>query len=129
MLSAIYPDVPGGVALVGSNKNGIFGICDLPTAERGSESWHIPDALSIAGVSQDFAYLILSDRRLAAVEKKKGTVQWVSLLDGISEVIPTMNDWTRSDEQFRLICLTKSRHLACLREAKEAVRRALKARE
>jgi outer membrane protein assembly factor BamB len=129
VLSAIYPDVPAGVAFVGSNKNGIFGICDRPTPERGTEAWHIADAVSIAGVSQDFAYLLLSDRRIAAVEKKKGTVQWVSLLDGVREVVPTMNDWTRSDEQFRLVCLTESGHLACLKEAKEAVRRALKARE
>jgi outer membrane protein assembly factor BamB len=129
VLAAIYPDVPAGVAFVGSNKNGIFGICDRPTPERGTEAWHIADAVSIAGVSQDFAYLLLSDRRIAAVEKKKGTVQWVSLLDGVRQVVTTMNDWTRSDEQFRLVCLTDSGHLACLKEAKEAVRRALKARE
>ncbi len=129
VLSAIYPDVPSGVAMVGSHRNGIFGIIDRPTPDRGSEAWHIADAVSIAGVSQDSAYLILSDRRLAAVEKKKGTVQWVSLLDGVREIVPTMNDWTRPDEQFRLICLTESGHIACLKEAKEAVRRALKARE
>jgi len=128
--SAIYPDVRAGVALVGSNKNGIFGICDLSkAAEHGTASWHIPDAVSIAGVSPDFAYLVLSDKRLAAVKKKDGTVQWVSLLDGIRSLVPTMNDWTRPDEQFRLVCLTRSGHLACLREPKESVRRALEARE
>ena len=115
--------------MVGSHKNGIFGICDRPTPARGTEVWHIPDAISIAGVSPDLAYLILSDHRLAAVEKKKGTVQWVSLLKGIREVVPTMNDWTRSDEQFRLVCRTTSGHLVCLREAKEAVRRALQKRK
>jgi outer membrane protein assembly factor BamB len=128
VLAAIYPDVPAGVAFVGSNKNGFFGILDRPTPEAGEELWHIPDAVSIAGVSEDFAYFNLSDQRLAAVEKKKGIVQWVSLLAGIREVVPTMNDWTRPDEQFRLICVTDSGHLACLRESKEAVRRALKAR-
>jgi len=127
--SAIYPDVRGGVALVCSNKNGIFGICDRAAPEQGTPYWHIPDAVSIAGVSPDFAYLILSDKRLAAVQKKEGTVQWVSLLDGIRSLVPTMNDWTRPDEQFRLICLTESGHLACLREAKESVRRALEARQ
>jgi outer membrane protein assembly factor BamB len=129
VLAAVYPDVPSGVAMVASHKNGIFGINDRPTPDRGSEVWHIADAVSIAGVSQDSAYLILSDRRLAAVEKKKGTVQWVSLLEGVREVVSTMNDWTLPDEQFRLICLTESGHIACLKEPKEAVRRAVKARE
>ena len=129
VFSAIYPDVPAGVALVCSNKNGIFGVCDKPSPQRGLDLWHIPDAVSIAGVSPLNAYLIMTDMRLAAVEKKKGTVQWVSLLNGVREVIPTMNDWTRPDDQFRLICLTESGHLACLMEKKEAVRRALEARE
>ncbi len=129
VLSAIYPDVSAGVAFVASNKNGMFGVSDRMTPDRGTELWHVADAVSIAGVSPDTAYLILSDRRLAAIEKKKGMVRWVSLLAGVREVVPTMNDWTRSDEQFRLICLTESNHLACLKESKEAIRRALKARK
>ena len=122
---AIYPDAPAGVAIVTSNKKGIYGILDEPVPGRGSELWHVGDATHIAGVGPKFVYLALADRRLAAVEKKTGMVEWLSMLDGVRYVVKQQNEWMANKDPMRLICLTDSNHLVCLKETTEELRRAL----
>jgi outer membrane protein assembly factor BamB len=125
---AIYADAPAGVAIVTSNKKGIYGILDEPVPGRGSELWHIEDATHIAGVGPKFVYLALADRRLAAVEKKTGMVEWLSLLDGVRYVVTQQNEWMDNKDPMRLVCLTESYHLVCLKETTEELRRALEER-
>jgi outer membrane protein assembly factor BamB len=128
VFQAVYPDIPSGVAIVFSYKNGVYGVVDRQTPECGSIAWRIPDAEYIAGVSEDKVYMVLTGHRLAAVEKKTGVVRCMSLLEGVREVVPNRNDWTRPDDKMRLVCLTESGHLVCLREMKEALQRAIRAR-
>jgi len=125
----ICSDPAAGVAIVCSNKNGVFGVLDKPVPERGSQLWYIPDGEFIAGVSPELVYLALTDRRLAAVEKKTGMVRWISLLDGVEQVIPCVNDWTRPDDPMRLLYISTGGSLVCLREPQEALRRALEERK
>ncbi len=122
VLRPIYPDIPSGVAIVTSHERGIFGVFDRSTADRGKQLWHMADARYIAGVSRDLVYLGLKGHRLAAVEKKTGLVKWISLLQHVDEVVGNTNDWTRRDDKFRLICLTESNHIVCLKEPKEGLR-------
>jgi outer membrane protein assembly factor BamB len=125
----IYPDPTVGVAIVASNKNGVYGVVDEAVPERGSEAWHIPDALYIAGVGPKLCYLALADGRLAALEKKTGMVEWLSMLEGVDTVVRQQNDWMENKDPFRLICLTESNHLVCLKEPTEELRRAIEERK
>ncbi len=125
VLRPIYADIPSGVAMVTSQRNGIYGVFDRDTAERGSEVWHIPDGKYVAGVSPERAYLMMTDHRLAAIDKKTGIVRWIALREGVAMVAPSMNDWTKPKERFRLICITESGHLACLKEPSAHLERAL----
>jgi hypothetical protein len=55
-----------------------------------------------------------------------GHVQWMSLLAGIGEVVPSQTNWTETRSTMRLICISDSgRHLICLKEPKESLRRAI----
>jgi len=54
----------------------------------------------------------------------------MTLLEGISEVVPNQNDWSKQGEMMRLLCIGDSgQHLICLREPKEGVKEALKRRQ
>ena len=131
VLQPVCADPASGVAIVVSNNNGIYGILDRPVAERGTEIWHIPDAEYVAGVGPERVYLMLTDNRLAAVDKETGTVRWLSLLDGIRDVVVNVDNSTDKDDRMRLLCVSSAipNQLVCLKESDEDLRRAVRRRE
>ena len=129
VLEPIYPDATAGVAIVVSNKRGIYGVLDEPVPNRGAELWHIPDAMYIVGAGPKLVYLSLSDNRLAAVIKKSGMVEWLSLMEGVEYVVRQQNEWMGGKDPFRLICLTRANDLVCLKDPGEELRRALEERK
>jgi len=80
------------------HENGLFAFyADDDKKEKisgGDEAWHIEDAYDVAGISEFNVYLHLSLSRLACVDKRTGYVRWISLLDGIREVVINHNEWS-----------------------------------
>jgi outer membrane protein assembly factor BamB len=129
VLLPIYADAASGVAVVSSSKNGVFGISDKLGDDVGTKLWYVPDGEFVAGVSVEYLYMVLTDTRLAAVEKKSGNVKWMSMLEGIAEVVPDHSDLTDQGAGMRMLCIADTgRHIICLKEAQESVRQAMENR-
>jgi outer membrane protein assembly factor BamB len=85
-------------------------------AVTGRELWHIQDATAVAGISPDRVYLLMENNRLAAVEKEKGRVTWISLLKGLAFGVESANKWQDPEDPMRVYLVSKDNVLISLKE-------------
>ncbi|HHN46549.1 MAG TPA: hypothetical protein ENN09_03830 [Planctomycetes bacterium] len=85
-------------------------------AVTGRELWHIPDGTMVAGLSPDRAYFFLDDTRLAAVDKERGRVTWISLLRGFAFGVENPNKWHDPADPMRVYLVSSGNVLVSLKE-------------
>ncbi|MBN1807559.1 MAG: PQQ-binding-like beta-propeller repeat protein [Planctomycetes bacterium] len=85
-------------------------------AVTGREMWHIKDGIGIAGLSPDRVYMYLDDNRLAAIDKNRGRVTWISLMRGFAFCVDSPNRWQDPKDPMRVYLVSNNNVLVSLKE-------------